>query len=160
MKTKQDIIEYILAQLREEREQVYKAAMATKEAATHEESKAENKYDTRGLEASYLAGAQAKRTAELDEAIFAYEQLPPRPFDEETPIGIGAIVTLEGEDGSRLYFFGPKEGGMKIPWQSKQLTVITPSSPIGRQLPGTQVGDIIEVERPRGVDELEILDVE
>ena len=35
------------------------------EAATNEESKAENKYDTRGLEASYMAQAQSLRVSEL-----------------------------------------------------------------------------------------------
>ncbi len=51
------------------------AALATYEAATHEESKPENEYDTRGLEASYLAGAQAKRTAEIEELLIILKHL-------------------------------------------------------------------------------------
>lgn len=33
--------------------------------ATHEDTKAENKYDTHGLEASYLARAQSERVLDL-----------------------------------------------------------------------------------------------
>ena len=39
------------------------ALRASHEAATHAESKAENKYDTRGLEAAYLADGQRRRVA-------------------------------------------------------------------------------------------------
>ena len=41
------------------------ALKASHEAATHAESKAENKYDTRGLEAAYLADGQRKRVHEI-----------------------------------------------------------------------------------------------
>ena len=58
---KSSLVDHIKKQLTEDFEILKAAALATYEDATHEESKPENEYDTRGLEASYLAGAQGKR---------------------------------------------------------------------------------------------------
>jgi hypothetical protein len=52
-----------------------KAARASHAEATHESSKAESKYDTRGLEAAYLAGGQARQVKEILDSIKAYEAL-------------------------------------------------------------------------------------
>ena len=54
------IIEQIVASLSESLAVLEKAARASHAEATHESSKAESKYDTRGLEAAYLAGGQAR----------------------------------------------------------------------------------------------------
>ena len=74
-----DFKQKILAKLREkleaEMQVMISAALIAREDATHEESKAEDKYDTRGLEASYLAGAQAKRAAELQRIIHSLQNL-------------------------------------------------------------------------------------
>lgn len=66
---KKKLIELICAQLEKDLQTAIAAAVATYEAATHEESKPENEYDTRGLEASYLAGAQSKRAGEIEELL-------------------------------------------------------------------------------------------
>ncbi|MDB6057872.1 MAG: hypothetical protein JWO95_1716, partial [Verrucomicrobiales bacterium] len=57
-----------------------KAARASHFEATHESSKAESKYDTRGLEAAYLAGGQARAAKEIIDAIKLYEAMKPRDF--------------------------------------------------------------------------------
>ena len=46
------VIEAIIARLGDDLDVLCKAARASHAEATHESSKAENKYDTRGLEAS------------------------------------------------------------------------------------------------------------
>ena len=51
----------VLERLAEDLLQVEQAVRAAHETATHEESIAENKYDTLGLEAAYLATGQARR---------------------------------------------------------------------------------------------------
>ena len=63
LKDKQAIIDRLVEKLQSEAEALVRAAQAAHEAATHEESRAEDHHDTRGLEASYLAGAQAQRAA-------------------------------------------------------------------------------------------------
>ena len=63
---KRKLIETITERLKADLALYYRAAVAARAEATHEQSKAENKYDTRGLEASYLARRQAKQVAEVE----------------------------------------------------------------------------------------------
>ena len=51
----------VLERLAEDLLQAEQAVRAAHETATHEENIAENKYDTLGLEAAYLATGQARR---------------------------------------------------------------------------------------------------
>ena len=74
------------------------AAEVARQAATHEESKAENKYDTRGLEASYLAAGQARRAEEIRRALGAWRTLQMRPYDDEHGIQLGALICLADAD--------------------------------------------------------------
>ena len=66
---KKALIGKIIEQLTAELELFAKAARASHAEATHEQSKAESKYDTRGLEASYLARGQSRQLAETEQAI-------------------------------------------------------------------------------------------
>ena len=78
---KQSLVKKIIARLTGELELYAKAAHAAHAEATHEQSKAENKYDTRGLEASYLARGQSKQAAELE----AGDGLPGGKLDGHRP---------------------------------------------------------------------------
>ena len=55
----------VLERLAEDLLEVEEAVRVAHEAATHEENIAENKYDTLGLEAAYLATGQARRAVLL-----------------------------------------------------------------------------------------------
>ena len=57
---KSAIVESLRQQLKAQYERAIKALEGAHEAATGEDTKAESKYDTRGLEASYLAAGQAE----------------------------------------------------------------------------------------------------
>ena len=111
---KKAIITQILEELNERMDALCLSARAAYEGATHDESKSEDKYDTRGLEASYLAGAQAKRSHELETAISRYHNLKPRIFDDGDPIALTALVELEMDGATSLYFIGPVAGGIKL----------------------------------------------
>ena len=91
---KRAIIKKIVAKLTAELEVYFRAAQFARAEATHEQNKAENKYDTRGLEASYLARGQSKQAAELEAAIVDFEKLSSRPFASDEPVGIGALLQL------------------------------------------------------------------
>src|SRR3981081_1893222 len=84
------------------------AARTSHAEATHESSKAENKYDTRGLEAAYLAGGQARQAKELMDAIAIYESLAVRNFAPDEPIDLTALVELDADGALSTYFIGPK----------------------------------------------------
>ncbi|NQZ01391.1 MAG: GreA/GreB family elongation factor [Bdellovibrionales bacterium] len=124
---------------------ITEAAFAARDAAISEEAKAENKYDTRGLEASYLAGAQAKRASELRETISKLRKNKVRLYGEDEPIQGLALVTVESEDGeSKRFFIVPAEGGAKINVGSEVFFLVTPESPIGQSLWNLKCGDEFE----------------
>ncbi len=133
---KRAIIQKITAKLTSELEVYFRAAHASRTEATHESSKAENKYDTRGLEAGYLARGQSKQAAELEAAIAEYQKLGVRKFADGDGIAVGALVELEHGGESSIYFVGPRAGGTEILHDKKEILVITPQSPLGEQLMG------------------------
>ncbi|QCI15420.1 GreA/GreB family elongation factor [Pseudomonas putida] len=132
----------IVTALEVDMEVLRRAAQTAYEAATAEENIAENKYDTLGLEASYLATGQARRTAEIRQALLTYQQLLLRDYDPARGVQVSNLVTLEDEQGEqRLLFLGPEAAGLKIGEGDGLVTVITPRSPLGQQLLGKKVDD-------------------
>jgi transcription elongation GreA/GreB family factor len=138
---KRAIIKKITAKLAEELEVYFRAAQFARAEATHEQNKAEHKYDTRGLEASYLAHGQSRQAAELEAAIAEFEKLNTRPFAIGDAIGLGALVELEHGGEKSFYFLGPRAGGTEVLHDRKEILVITPQSPLGVQLLGKKAGD-------------------
>jgi transcription elongation GreA/GreB family factor len=138
---KRAVIKKIVARLTEELQVYFRAAQFSRAEATHESSKAESKYDTRGLEASYLARGQSRQAAEIEAAIAEFEKLPVKKFAADDPIGIGALVELENGGENFFYFIGPRAGGTEVLHDKKEILVITPQSPLGGQLLGKKAGD-------------------
>jgi transcription elongation GreA/GreB family factor len=137
---KRALVRKIVALLDAELEGYAKSARAAHADATDPQSKAENKYDTRGLEASYLAHGQSRQAAETELARQQFLALPVREFGAGEAIDLGALVEVAGEDGRAFYFLGPSAGGAEIAHEKKTVLVITPQSPLGRQLVGQKAG--------------------
>lgn len=137
---KKQLLRLIVVSLTESLTLLERAARASHAEATHESSKAENKYDTRGLEAAYLARGQSQQAKEILESIKLYQGFIPRDFAPEEGIDLGALVNLESDGTSSIYFIGPKSGGLEIRWRRQEITVITPESPLSRQLMGKKAG--------------------
>ncbi len=155
---KQKLIDKICQQLEADLLAQKAAAKATYEAATNEESKPENEYDTRALEASYLAGAQAKRVSEIEAQLTVYKYIEIKDFTSKTPIASTALVELLDEKEKRSFIFLlPQGGGLNISWEGKQLQVITLNSPLGEALVGLRVGDQFLVEIGKHSKEYEII---
>lgn len=142
---KRALIEVIVARLTAELAVYCKAAQAARAEATHEQSKPENKYDTRGLEASYLARGQSRQAAELEASIAAFAKLEARAFGEDEPIDLGALVELEHQGERTFYFIGPRAGGTEVEHEKREVLVITPQSPLGGQLQGKKQGDRLQL---------------
>src|SRR5258707_10293831 len=111
---KADLAKLIVAGLTESLSVLEKAARASHAEATHESSRAESNYDTRGLEAAYLAGGQARQAKEILDSIKLYESLPTRNFAPGEPIDLTALVELNADGTDSTYFIGPKSGGLEI----------------------------------------------
>ena len=138
---KRTLVKKILAQLQAELESYAKAAKAAHAEATDPQSKAENKYDTRGLEAAYLAGAQSRQAAEAQLAIGKFEKLVLKDFSASSAIDLSAIVEVETRGERSFFFIGPCKGGLEVQQNGKELLILTPQAPLGQQLIGRKTGD-------------------
>jgi len=134
----------LLDRLRTEAAKARASANETRKGATHEESRAENDKDTRGLEASYLARGQAMRVEELEEAIVRVRVME-LPTYAERPVGMGALVEALVDDEERTFFLAPVGGGEKLSVAGRAIHVLTPASPVGRALVGKRVDDELEL---------------
>jgi hypothetical protein len=122
------------------------------EGSTHEEARAENDKDTRGLEQSYLARGQAQRVAELEAAIGDVTALALRTFTATSAIAMSALVDVvepgmpRGDEAgaTKRFFLAPAGGGAML----GTVQVVTPNSPLGRALIGKRVDDEIELQLP------------
>lgn len=122
------------------------AAMQAHDTATSKETVAESKYDTFGLEASYLAHGQAKRVTEYAEGLLAYKNLGAVSFPADAPIELGALIKIEDELGNEQFLFlGPAAGGLKFYFDNTEITLITTSSPLGQMLMHRYIGDEIKL---------------
>ncbi len=117
------------------------AARAAHAEATHEESIAEDKYDTRGLEAGYLAVGQARMMDEAADAIRAYAMLFVKKFAAGDPVDLTALVEFSVNKTSEIVFIGPAGGGIEVEVEGRTIMVITPESPLGRLLMGRKKGE-------------------
>ena len=156
---KRELVDGLRATLDAELANMRRAAADARAAATHEEAKPENDKDTRALEASYLAGAQAARVRELEASLKLLDQLAPLEL-EGKPIQATALVTLEDEDGARTTFWlAPVGGGTSLASSAGPVQVLTPQSPLGKQLLGRTEGDVVEIRGKAGLREMTIVSV-
>ena len=156
---KTKLVQTFARHLAEELDAIKAAARATLEAATHEESRPENEYDTRAIEASYLAGAQAKRAGEIDEVLSLFTHLTIRDFGRKDPISATALVTLESGRKKTHVLVMPKGGGFHVDCDEKNVQIITPHSRLGEAILGLTAGDFAEVEIAGDVKEYKIVAV-
>ena len=136
------------------------AASSARDTATSKESIAENKYDTFGLEASYLAHGQSQRALDLQQSINRYKALAFKDFHPDDAIDITCLVSLiDQDDVERWFFIGPTGGGLKVKWQTRDITVITPDTPLGSQLMGKSVDDAVELTLSNKKISYEVLEI-
>lgn len=136
----------IIQQLRLELDRQAAAAESSRAEAISEESRAENKWDTHSQEAAYLAEGQARLAGEIAASIELYAALPLPDFSADATAALGAVVELESvaTRGRSWYFLGPRAGGLELHLDGRGILVLTPQSPLGRQLLGRRVGDTVQ----------------
>ena len=162
---KKKVLESIIAALEHDWSAASNAAKQARETATHTESVAKTKYDTFGLEASYLAHGQSKRVFELAEGLEVYKGLSLLEFDFDTEIATSALVHLESEDGdTRWIFIGPTEGGLTVKYRDVghsevEIVVVTGNAPLGKKLLGKVEGDEVAFSAGKQVKIFEIVKV-
>jgi transcription elongation GreA/GreB family factor len=143
---KSSLRDAIIRQLQMELARQAGAAHSARDEAISEESRAENKWDTHSQEAAYLAEGQAKLAADIRASIELYSTIPLPEFAGGATIALGAVVELAGADEHHTwYVLGPRAGGMELDVEGRHFLVLTPHSPLGRQLIGKRAGDTVQV---------------
>ncbi|MCG9731325.1 GreA/GreB family elongation factor [Shewanella sp. Isolate13] len=122
------------------------AAKRAHETATDTESIAKSKYETFGLEASYLAHGQSVRVAQCQADIRDFDALFTRlsgVSEVNVPkVSLGKLVELMDTEGKSQYLFvGPGAGGLKVTWNKYSVMVVTLASPLGRAMMNKEQGD-------------------
>lgn len=135
---KQTLRQELLQILHTQRATALAAATSAHDAATHEQSVAETQYDTIGLEAAYLAHGQSQRVMECDMTINQVNALLLPDYNQDDVVKYGALVTLSDH---KTYWLLPVCGGSLL--DGGRITVITPQSPLGQMLNGSEVDDIL-----------------
>ena len=156
---KRALVKKIVAQIQAELESCARAARSAHAEATHEQNKAENKYDTRGLEAAYLAGAQSRQAAAAQQAIEDFGKLALKEFSTTDAIDLSALVELDSRGERSLFFIGPCKGGLELQQNGREVTVLTPQAPLGQQLVGRKQGDRFKWGEGRFAAEFQIVGV-
>ncbi len=142
--TKDDVISNLLRQM-EEKIAITKSALAeSSESASGDETKSEGKYDTRAIEAAYLAEAQAGQLALAEESLAMFKQFEHRSFEMTEAIGPGALVEVDQEGEICFYLLAPTGGGFMTEYLGCDVTVVTPDSRLYQELNEKKMGEELE----------------
>lgn len=144
--TKADAIARLQSDFEKKIAALKSALSDSEESANGDETKSEGKYDTRAVEAAYLAEAQAEQLAlaEKDADIFKRFEAPDHDLSDEIEMGALVETTSDGADGAdseiAFYYLAPTGGGMVIDFLGCDLTVVTPDSRLYQALVGEKMG--------------------
>lgn len=141
------LLEQIRTELRSRLDRLSKAACEAHAAATDPGSKAEGKYDTRSLEASYLAAGQARQVDELAESVRIFETLSLPDFGMDAEIDAGALVEVDMAGEEAFFLLVPTSGGLVVVHEGVEITLLTPASALYLNLLDLRVGD--SLDRPQ-----------
>lgn len=150
--SKELVLKSFLEKFNTEHASLIQSARAAHLAATHEESKAEDRHDTFAIEASYLAAGQATRVAELERTLQEFETYLSGTGNPDQ-VTLGKLITYESERIISHVFFAVLGGGCKIQIASHSVQVLSIQSPLGEELQNAKVGDTIIFEL-RGIEKL------
>ena len=125
-----------------------------RDEATGSESKAEDKYDTRATEASYLAAGQGRRLLATRQLAAWLDEVSPTAAPPR--VTTGALVELTPPRGpTRWVLVGPV-GGPRVTVDGQVVSLISLQSPLGEELEDAEPGDVVEIDSPRGPMELRV----
>ena len=143
---KDRVLKELLKILEKELADAQAAASSARDLAMQDDLKSEGKYDTRAIEASYLAGAQQKRVEEIKMDIQMLEELDLTPSNS---VQLGSLVLIEHKGVERFYFISSTSGGTMLSIDEHTVLVISVFSPLGNEALSLSAGDSFEIETPK-----------
>lgn len=138
---KSELLKALMAKLQVRLDAGQRASEEAARHATDEESRAESKWDTQGLEASYLAAGQARQVRETAVALQKLAQNRERLVAASARVELGALVEVEFAGEADRFYITPAGGGEAIVEpEGTRVTVLTPVSPLFQALQGRRAG--------------------
>jgi len=134
------LLRAVLAVLENDLRRLQAANVQASAGATDGEARAETKWDTCGLESSYLARGHALQFKALAADVCELRAFAIPVFTGQ-PIGLGALVEVEQNKEKTLFFLLPCAGGTELCVDGRDVTVVTPSSPVGAALLDKRQGE-------------------
>lgn len=153
---KKNILKKLIENLQTELGEVEGAAKSTRDLATQDDLKSEGKYDTRAIEASYLASAQQKRVEEIKIDIQMLEEIE---IQNSKKLQMGSLALIEYKGNERYYFLTSTSGGTMLTVDGQTILVISVFSPLGNGALGLVEGESFEVETPKELRTYKVLNV-
>lgn len=156
---KKKIVQQLIEKLNIELVEVENAARSTRDLATAPDLKSEGKYDTRAIEAAYLASAQNKRVEEIKLDIQMLEDLEIQIATPASKLQLGSLGLIRCNGQERFYFISSTSGGSMLMIDEKPILVISVFSPIGDAALGLSSGDSFEVETPKETRQYDVVEI-
>ncbi len=138
---KKTVVQKLITELEAKLETAKSASESAAAHATDEESKADSKWDTQGIEASYLAAGQAEQSKKIIEEIQIIKNLSIDSPSTNSQISLGSLVQCESNGVKDWYFLSPVGGGINIEIDSLEITIVTLQSPLAQQIINKQLMD-------------------
>ena len=142
--TKAEVISILQKQLADQVGVMKSALAVSNEGSSGDEAKSEGKYDTRAIEAAYLAEAQAEQLAQAEAALDVFQRFKAPDYSISDSVGPGALVEAEVDGDLSFFFLAPTGGGLTTDFLGCELTVITPDSRLYQSLADKKMGDSLD----------------
>lgn len=142
--TKAEVISILQKQLADQVGVMKSALAVSNEGSSGDEAKSEGKYDTRAIEAAYLAEAQAEQLAQAEAALGVFQRFEAPDYGISDSVGPGALVEAEVDGDLSFFFLAPTGGGLTTEFLGCELTVITPESRLYQSLADKKMGDSLD----------------
>jgi transcription elongation GreA/GreB family factor len=142
------LLEQLAQHLRETARTARLAMAAANTEAREGATPAERREDSRvAQENAGLARGHRTRLERATTELAMLDRFRPQRFPAKAAVAVGAVVEVEDGAEGRTLFLAPVGAGIELagPGGDGFLSVVTPSSPIGRAVLGRRVGDTVEV---------------
>lgn len=153
---KSKIVNNLKQQLQEKLDQAKLNYQSSKSLTTSEDMKSDGKYDTRAIEAGYLASAQKQRLDELEQDLQLLDSIE---FHDTKDISIGSLVEMEFNKTKQWYFVSSISGGPLLKIDDQVILIISAFSPLGNAMIGLSKDDEFELQTPKGIREYNVLNI-
>lgn len=142
---KERLLQEIKRQLTAELETLTRSYEAALMAAVDTESKPENKYDTRSLEASYLASAQTARALELKAKLRLVDAVSADLLAPRIQVGQLSLVDVISQEKKQRFFLFDPSAGLTLRDDGITVSCLSALSPVGAALLNKAQGEYFSV---------------